>query len=59
MKSFDGREQINDKQGETINFLLISTCWIVGNISVWTSQKKAMLKLFNIRQQTFVQQIFH
>lgn len=25
MKSFDGREQINDKQGETINFLLIST----------------------------------
>lgn len=39
MKSFDGREQINDNQGETINFLLISTCWIVGNISVWTSLK--------------------
>ena len=39
MKSIDGREQINDKQGETINFHLISTCCIVGNISVWTSVK--------------------
>lgn len=26
MKAIDCREQINDKQGETINFHLISTC---------------------------------